>query len=73
MEKETEEADRFTIQDAEDVRTSFAGRKLIDELRYLISDSRVQMDTVTSDGLTALQARIATLKSIITLLGEDYE
>lgn len=67
------ETSEFTNKDAEELTSYSAGRKLVEELKLKLTQSRMQVDTINSDRLPVLQGRIATLKELIDLLGVEYE
>jgi len=50
-----------------------AGTNFVKCIEALLASSRLEVDTIDTTGLPKLQGRISAIKSILSLLGVDYE
>jgi hypothetical protein len=63
----------LTKDDVEFLSHHESGLRLIQEIKDLLNKSRLEVDFVTAAGLPIIQGRISAFKSILTLLGSNYE
>jgi hypothetical protein len=63
----------LTVKEAESLRATEAGQHLCEEVKHLLTKSRLELDTVSVDRLPTLQGRISAVKDILNILGADYE
>jgi hypothetical protein len=63
----------LTKDDAEFLNHHESGLHLIQEIKAMLNKSRLEVDFITVDGLPVIQGRISAFKSILTLLGSNYE
>ena len=63
----------LTSDDIEFLKHHESGVHLTQELKDMLKKSRADLDFVTVDGLQIIQGRISAFKTILTLLGADYE
>jgi len=72
-EMEAEGDSPLTDDDIKSIVRSKAGKHLVAELSRMLSMARVEVESVTPEGLPRLQGRIATLKEIILIFGDVNE
>jgi hypothetical protein len=72
-EMEAEGDSPLTDDDIKSLVRSKAGKHLVAELSRMLSMARVEVESVTPEGLPRLQGRIATLKEIILIFGDINE
>ncbi len=72
-EMEAEGDSPLTDDDIKSIVRSKAGKHLVAELSRMLSMARVEVESVTPEGLPRLQGRIATLKEIILIFGDINE
>lgn len=63
----------LTSDDIEFLKHHESGVHLTQELKDMLKKSRADLDFVSVDGLQIIQGRISAFKTILTLLGADYE
>jgi len=72
-EMEAEGDSPLTDDDIKSIVRSKAGKHLVAELSRMLNMARVEVESVTPEGLPRLQGRIATLKEIILIFGDINE